>query len=113
MLLALSLDGSTADLHGGFRRVMGSYKHTLDAVGWCHEGGLPVQINTAVSRYNVADLDKMIERLGSLRVVLWSVFLLVPIGRAQLAQMLSLEEHESVFAKLYAASKRVKFHIKT
>jgi radical SAM protein with 4Fe4S-binding SPASM domain len=72
-----------------------------------------VQINTTVSRYNVADLDKMIELLGSLRVVLWSVFFLVPTGRAQLAQMLGPEEHERVFAKLYSASKRVKFHIKT
>jgi radical SAM protein len=113
MRLALSLDGSTAELHDGFRRVVGSYQHTLDAVGWCHEVGLPVQINTTVSRYNVGDLDKMIEMLGSLRVVLWSVFFLVPTGRAQLAEMLSPEEHERVFAKLYAASKRVKFHIKT
>lgn len=113
MRLALSLDGSTAELHDGFRRVDGSYKHTLDAVGWCHEGGLPVQINTTVSRYNLADLDKMTELLASLRVVLWSVFFLVPTGRAHLPQMLSPEEHERVFAKLHAASKRMKFHIKT
>jgi radical SAM protein len=113
MRLALSLDGPTAELHDGFRRVPGSYQHTLDAVGWCHEAGLPVQINTTVSRWNVNELDEMIELLGSLRVVLWSVFFLVPTGRAQLSQMLSSEEHEAVFAKLYAASKRMKFHIKT
>src|SRR5215467_4352443 len=87
--LALSLDGSTAELHDGFRGVVGSYKRTLDAVGWCREARLPVQINTTVSRYNVADLDKMIELLASHRAVLWSVFFLVPTGRAQLAQMLS------------------------
>ena len=83
MRLALSLDGSTAELHDKFRGVEGSYRRTLDAVGWCHEAGLPVQINTTVSRRNLADLDK------------------------------SGEEQERVFAKLYAASKRVKFHIKT
>src|SRR5262249_25627361 len=97
----------------GFRRVTGSYNRTLEAVGWCNETGLPVQINTTVSRYNVADLDDMIELLSSLRLVLWSVFFLVPTGRAQLAQMLGSDEHEQVFANLYAASKRVKFHIKT
>lgn len=113
MRLALSLDGSTAELHDGFRGVAGSYKHTLDAVAWCHEAGLPIQINTTVSRYNVADLDNMIQLLSSLRVVLWSVFFLVPTGRAQFNQMLSSSEHEQVFAKLYATSKRVKFHIKT
>src|SRR5260370_636578 len=55
----------------------------------------------------------MVELLISLRVVLWSVFFLVPTGRAQLRDLPSAEEHEQVFAKLYAASKRVKFHIKT
>lgn len=113
MRLALSLDGSTAELHDGFRGVAGSYKQTLDAVRWCHEAGIPVQINTTVSRYNFADLDNMIELLVSLHVVLWSVFFLVPTGRAQLVQMLNPDEHELVFAKLYAASGKVKFHIKT
>lgn len=32
MRLALSLDGSTAELHDGFRGVSGSYRRTLDAV---------------------------------------------------------------------------------
>jgi len=113
MRLALSLDASTAELHDAFRGVTGSYHQTLDAVGWCHEASLPIQVNTTISRYNFADLDNMIELLSSVRVVLWSVFFLVPTGRAQLNQMLSPEEHELVFAKLYAASKRVKFHIKT
>src|SRR6202158_4332925 len=51
MRLALSLDGSTAQMHDGFRGVPGSYQRTLDAVEWCHEAGLPVQINTTVSRH--------------------------------------------------------------
>ena len=113
MRLALSLDGSTSDLHDGFRGVTGSYQQTLDAAGWCHEAGLPLQVNTTVSRYNLADLDNMVELLSTLRVVLWSVFFLVPTGRAQFRQMLDPDEHERVFAELYGASKRVKFHIKT
>ena len=74
MRLALSLDGSTNELHDTFRGVAGSYKRTLGAVGWCHEAGLPVQVNTTVSRRNLDDLDKLIQLLSSLRVVLWSVF---------------------------------------
>jgi radical SAM protein len=113
MRMAVSLDGSTADLHDSFRGVPGSYKRSLDAVNWCHEADLPVQVNTTVSHRNLADLNNMIELLISMRVVLWSVFFLVPTGRAQLADLLSAEEHEQVFAKLYETSKRVKFHIKT
>lgn len=113
MRLAISLDGSTAELHDGFRGVPGSYKRSLDAIRWCHEAELPVQVNTTVSRRNIDDLDRMIELLIQSRVVLWSVFFLVPTGRAQLADLLTAEEHEQVFEKLYEASKRVKFHIKT
>lgn len=65
-----------------------------------------MQINTTVSRHNVADLDKIIELLISLRVVLWSVFFLVPTGRAQLSDLLSAEEHEQVFAKTLRHLKR-------
>ena len=114
MRLALSLDGSKAELHDGFRGVRGSYRRTLDAVGWSHEAGLPVQVNTTVTRRNFHDLDNMVELLlTSLNVVLWSVFFLVPTGRGQVADLLSPEEHETVFAKLYKASKCVRFHIKT
>jgi AdoMet-dependent heme synthase len=113
MRLALSLDGSTAELHDGFRGVAGSYQRTLEAVEWCHEAGLPVQINTTMSKTNLSDIGNMIELLKSLRVVLWSVFFLVPTGRAQQRDLLSPEQHEQVFAKLYQTSKQVKFHIKT
>ena len=113
MRLALSLDGSTAQLHDGFRGVPGSWKRTLDAVEWSHEAKLPVQVNTTVTLHNLHDLDNLVELLTSIKVVLWSVFFLVPIGRGQISNLLSPEEHEAVFAKLYAASKRVRFHIKT
>jgi len=113
MRLALSLDGSTAQLHDDFRGVPGSWKRTLDAVEWSHEAKLPVQVNTTVTRHNLHDLDNLVELLSSVKVVLWSVFFLVPTGRGQISDLLSPEEHESVFAKLYAASKRVRFHIKT
>jgi radical SAM protein len=113
MRLALSLDGSTAQLHDGFRGIPGSWKRTLDAVEWSHEAKLPVQVNTTVTRHNLHDLDNLVELLTSVQVVLWSVFFLVPTGRGQIADLLSPNEHEAVFAKLYAASKRVRFHIKT
>lgn len=37
----------------------------------------------------------------------------MPTGRGKAADLLSAEQHEAVFAMLYAASKQVRFHIKT
>src|SRR5574337_499362 len=79
--LAISLDGPNATLHDAFRRVPGSYDWTLSAVRWAREIGLPVQINTTITRHNLGYLDSMIALLRQLDIILWSVFFLVPTGR--------------------------------
>jgi radical SAM protein with 4Fe4S-binding SPASM domain len=107
------LHGSTPALNDSYWGISGLYRRTLDTIGTCHEVQLPVQLNTIVSRRNFQDLDSMIELLTRLDVALWNVVFFVPPGRDQTAAMLSADEHEEVFAKLYAASKHVHFQIKT
>jgi AdoMet-dependent heme synthase len=111
--LAVSLDGSTAAIHDAFRRVEGSYECTMNAIRWAREVGLPVQINTTVTRRSLGELDSMVRLLETLDITLWSVFFLVPTGRGQTSDMVSAEDFEAVFAKLYDTAKRVKFDIKT
>lgn len=110
---AFSLDGSTAEIHDAFRGFSGSYDVTMRAVEHLHELGLPVQINTTVSRYNVRDLDNMAALVEKLGAVLWSVFFLVPTGRGRMEDMISPDEHEQVFHWLYEVSKTVPYDIKT
>ena len=111
--LALSLDGPTANIHDAFRRVPGSCEWTLRAVRWARVIGLPVQINTTITRHNLPYLDSIILLLEQLDIVLWSVFFLVPTGRGSRVDLISGEQFEQVFEKLYEASRRVKFDIKT
>jgi AdoMet-dependent heme synthase len=111
--LAISLDGSTAESHDAFRRVPGSYDWTLQAVRWARQTGLPVQINTTITRHNLEDLDSMIALLEQFDIVLWSVFFLVPTGRGSAIDLISAEEFEQVFEKLYETSRRVSFDIKS
>jgi radical SAM protein len=111
--LAISLDGPTAAVHDAFRRVPGSYEWTLSAVRWAREIGLPAQINTTITRHNLEYLDDIIALLETLDIVLWSVFFLVPTGRGQSIDLISAEEFEQVFEKLYETSRRVKFDIKS
>jgi radical SAM protein with 4Fe4S-binding SPASM domain len=113
MRVAFWLHGSTAALADAYWGVPGSHRRTLEVVGTCHEVGLPVQINTIMARRNLNDVDPMIELLTRLDVVLWNVIFFVPGGPEQAGDLLTAEEHEEIFAKLYAASKRVHFQIKT
>jgi radical SAM protein len=111
--LAVSLDGPTADIHDAFRRVPGSFQWTMDAVRWAREVGLPVQINTTITRHNFHQIDDVIGLLNSLDITLWSVFFLVPTGRGHDISLLSDEEFEQVFEILYRTSQRALFDIKS
>lgn len=111
--LALSLDGSTAAVHDGFRRVPGSFTRTLEAIGQARQIGLPVQVNTTVTRRTYDDFENIAQLVGSLGIVLWSVFFLVPTGRAGAADVLSAQQTEDIFRRLHELSRRVRFHIKT
>src|SRR5882724_4617419 len=111
--LAVSLDGSRPDLHDTFRGVQGSYFRTLEAIHWANEAGLPIQINTCISKRNLHDLEPMAALLKQFRIVLWSAFFLVPTGRGQTADLPSAQEFENTFMTLNRLSEQVPFRIKT
>ena len=111
--LAISLDGATAASHDAFRGMGGSFARSLDAIRWANEIGLPVQINTTFSRRNIGETDAIVAVMETLRITLWSVFFLVPTGRGKRSDLLSADEFEAVFAKIYRLSKSSSFDIKT
>ena len=111
--LAVSLDGSCREVHDAFRGMSGSFDRTMEAIEWANTIGLPVQINTTFSRRNAKAFEKIAHLVESKNIVLWSVFFLVPTGRGRLDDLLSAEEFEAIFARLYELSRRAQFHIKT
>ena len=110
--IAFSLDASSEELHDGFRQVPGTYRTTLQAIEWAQQAGLPVQINTTYSKYNVSDAEAMMELVGRLGIVFWEVFFLVPIGRGKELEALTAEECEDLLVKLYECSTRSRFLLK-
>jgi radical SAM protein len=111
--LGISLDGSTPEIHDNFRGLPGAYARTIQAIEWANEAGIPIQVHTTISRHNANDLDSLCALFERLAIVMWNVFFLVPVGRGQLDDLLSGEEFEQVFGKIYELSHRVNFQIKT
>lgn len=111
--LAVSLDGSTVELHDGFRQVPGTFDCTLRAIRHARSIGLPVQVNTSITRHNVHDLSQMARFLMELDICLWSVFLVVPTGRAGRSDLISARQHEEVFERLYEIQKTAPYDVKT
>ncbi len=111
--IALSLDAPRAEIHDNFRQVQGSWQRTMDILHRAQAIGVSVQVNTTVAKHNVDILDEMIPFLQEVGAVQWSLFFLVPTGRAQASNMISPEEHERVFNWLYDLSKNAPFDIKS
>lgn len=111
--LAVSLDASVRELHDDFRRVPGSFDITLQAVRAAKREGIPVQINTTVTRRTIDDLPRMVELLTDLEIAMWSVFFLVPTGRGKRGDLVPAETIEHLFGFLYDTTKRVPFAIRT
>ncbi len=111
--LGISLDGSTPEIHDKFRGLQGAWARTIQTIEWANEAGIPIQVHTTISRHNADDLDNLCALFEKLAIVMWNVFFLVPVGRGQQADLLSGEEFEQVFGKIYELSHRVNFQIKT
>jgi radical SAM protein len=110
--IALSLDAPQASIHDAFRQVAGSWQRTMDILQRAHAVGLSVQVNTTVAKHNAHILEEMVPFIQEVGAVQWSLFFLVPTGRAMVEQMISPQDHERVFNWLYDLSKTAPFDIK-
>lgn len=111
--VAISIDGPSAEAHDAFRAFRGSFRLARGIAQNIVAAGLSLQINTTVSRYNLHLLEEMMKLVADLGAVQWSLFFLVPTGRATAADMISPKEHEQVFHWLYGLSREAPFDIKS
>lgn len=111
--LAVSLDGSDHLIHDQVRQVKGSFDWTMNIIRWANETGLPVQINTTISKHNIENLDEICLLMESLKIVLWSIFFLVPTGRGRLEDGIGGHAYERVFNRMAHLSEHVSFDIKS
>jgi AdoMet-dependent heme synthase len=110
--LAVSLDGSTPEIHDEFRQVPGSFEHGKRILALAHEVGLTTQVNTVFSNHNLHDFDGLAALMEQLGIVFWEVFFIVPTGRAKPGDVASAAEFEKLFHRMYDLSKTAPFDLK-
>ena len=111
--MSLSLDGAHESTHDAFRGVPHTYERTLRAAEMAKEAGMHLQINTTITRSTLGEFDDFVELVKKMKPGMWSVFLLVPTGRAAMDEMPAAEEVEAVWKKLSRISHEVSFGVKT
>ncbi len=111
--ISLSIDGPDAASHDAFRHVKGVFERTVAAAKTAVEIGLALQINTTIARHNYRSIKEMAALLPQLGATLWSLFFLVPTGRAKREQSLNAVEYEAAFGELYDVWLEAPFDVKT
>jgi AdoMet-dependent heme synthase len=111
--LSLSLDGADSQTHDTFRGIPGTFARCLEAMQWTKDLGLKLQVNTTVSRHNHLQIWDIARLMKDFNIERWSVFFLVPTGRADKKQALSAGESEVVLNQLFDILKEGWFDIKT
>ncbi len=111
--MSLSLDGAHEATHDAFRGVPHTYERTLKAAEMAKEAGLHLQINTTITKSTLNEFGDFVELMKKMQPGMWSVFLLVPTGRAAMDEMPSAEEVERIWERLTEVSQEVSFGVKT
>lgn len=111
--LGLSLDGSNASRHEFVRGVPGCFDWTIRAARLGAEFELPLQVNTLVSEETADDLPAIYELLKTLKVMRWSLFFLIAVGRGKVLREISPARGEAIMNWVYDLAREAPFAIKT
>jgi radical SAM protein len=111
--LGLSLDGSSAARHEAIRGVEGCFQWTVDAIRNAAAVGFPIQVNTLVSEETADDLPAIYELLSQHKIMRWSLFYLIAVGRGKELQPVSPERGEELMHWTYDLTREAPFAIKT
>lgn len=111
--MSLSLDGPDRESHDRFRGLRGPWDWTMKALERCREAGISVQINTTVTGENIGRFDAFAELMEGIRPDVWSLFILVPVGRGKEGELPSPIQMEAFFNRLYDHACTAPYLIKT
>jgi heme b synthase len=112
--LSISIDGATADSHDRFRQVDGAFEGALAGVEAAKSAGLEFQINTTITKSNLAEIPRIHELTIELGAVAHHIFLLVPTGRGKyiVDQAIDAAEYEEVLNWFYDQRERSELELK-
>lgn len=111
--LGLSLDGSSPERHEAVRGIKGCFEWTINGARYAAELDIPIQVNTLVSQETADDLPAVYELLKGLKVMRWSLFFLIGVGRGRVLEEVSPERGEELMNWVYDLARVAPFAVKT
>jgi AdoMet-dependent heme synthase len=112
--ISISLDGADRASHDRFRGVDGAYDGAMQGVEHARKAGIEFQINTTITKANLAQIPKIQQLAVDLGAVAHHIFLLVPTGRGKyiVDQEISAEEYEDTLNWFYDQREKTPLQLK-
>jgi heme b synthase len=112
--ISISLDGATKETHDRFRGQEGAYEGSLQGIEMAKKAGIDFQINTTVTRTNLAEIPAIQDTAVKLGAVAHHIFLLVPTGRGKyiVDMEISAEEYEQTLNWFYDQKDKTPLELK-
>ena len=98
--VAISIDSADPSVHDEFRGTEGVWERAVQAIRFCHDEGLSVQINMSVMRSAMGEVREVIEVGTALGVHDYQIFFPVPTGRARLNDSTCVREYEELIRQI-------------
>jgi radical SAM protein len=109
----VSLDGPDRESHDRFRRVNGSYAWTMRLIQCAVDRGLPLQINSTISRATLPHLRALARTLSGFPIESWSLCFLVQTGGGAGRDQIAADQCERVLEYVHDLSLTARFSIET
>ncbi len=108
--MSVSIDFPTAEKHDEFRGLPGAFDNSVRGIRNAQKAGIEVQINSTITKLNVACLDELLKFAKEIGAVAFHPFLLVPTGRGKELEKQELppEEYERTLNWVYDKQKEEK-----
>jgi radical SAM protein len=111
--ISLSLDGATRESHDSFRGLAGTFDRTVRAFEMAGDAGIPVQVNTTIHKDNLDEFEAFAELMYDWQPAMWSLFLIVPTGRASIDDLPDPDALEHILERLHDIALDAPFEVKT
>ena len=104
--ISISIDGQDRENHDAFRGVPGAFNEAMRGVEILKKKNMDFQINTTITRQNIAQLEAILDLSLRLGAAAHHIFLLVPTGRGKELkdQSISAEDYEKTLEFFYQKS---------
>ncbi|MHB8840904.1 MAG: radical SAM protein [Candidatus Aquicultor sp.] len=97
-IVALSLDGPTAEVHDDFRNQKGAFEGVVNATRLFREHGIEFIINSSFTRRNQEQIPNVYRLAKELGATAWYMFMVIPTGRGEelMGELIPKEDYEEI-----------------